>query len=80
MPGMNGLEAIRQIRNEQKFIDIPIIALTALAMPSDRTTCLAAGANEYLTKPIKLKQLVLTIQQLLKNHQELHTSKYRKSD
>lgn len=80
MPGMNGLEAIRQIRNEKKFIDIPIIALTALAMLSDRMTCLAAGANEYLTKPIKLKQLVLTIQQLLKNHQELNTSKWRKRD
>ncbi|MBD2343235.1 response regulator [Anabaena subtropica FACHB-260] len=65
MPGMNGLDAIRCIRNDQQFVDVPIIALTALAMPSDRATCLAAGANEYLTKPIKLKQLVLTIQKLL---------------
>lgn len=66
MPGMNGLEAIRHLRNEPRFLDMPIIALTALAMPSDRTACLAAGANEYLTKPIKLKQLVFTIQQLLR--------------
>ncbi|MDZ7952347.1 response regulator [Nostoc sp. DedQUE09] len=65
MPGMDGLEAIRRIRNDRQFAHIPIIALTALAMPSDRETCLAAGANEYLTKPIKLKQLVTTIQQLL---------------
>ncbi|MBE8969466.1 response regulator, partial [Nostocales cyanobacterium LEGE 12452] len=65
MPGMDGLEAIRRIRNDRQFVHIPIIALTALAMPGDRETCLATGANEYLTKPIKLKQLVTTIQQLL---------------
>ncbi|MHC0062123.1 PAS domain S-box protein [Nostoc sp. UIC 10890] len=66
MPGMDGLEAMRRIRNDQQFVHIPIIALTALAMPGDRETCLAAGANEYFTKPIKLKQLVTTIQQLLR--------------
>ncbi|MFK0734733.1 MAG: response regulator [Gloeotrichia echinulata GP01] len=64
MPVMNGLEAMRCIRNHQQF-HIPIIVLTALAMPGDRQTCLAAGANEYLTKPVKLKQLTATIQQLL---------------
>ncbi|QHG19516.1 response regulator [Nostoc sp. ATCC 53789] len=65
MPEMDGLEAMRRIRDDRQFVDIPIIALTALAMPSDRETCLAAGANEYLTKPVKLKQLALTIQQVL---------------
>ena len=66
MPEMDGLEAIRRIREQPQFLDVPIIALTALAMTSDRATCLAAGANEYLTKPVKLKQLIVTIQQLLR--------------
>ncbi len=65
MPIMDGLETIRCIRNHQQFVNVPIIALTALAMPGDRETCLKAGANEYLSKPVKLKQLVATIQQLL---------------
>lgn len=65
MPEMNGLEAIRLIRNEPQFQKTPIIALTALAMPGDREKCLSAGANDYLAKPLRLKQLVQTIQQLL---------------
>jgi PAS domain S-box-containing protein len=65
MPIMDGLETIRRIRNQNEWKTIPIIALTALAMPDDAKKCLEAGANEYLTKPVKLKQLVVTIQQLL---------------
>jgi predicted ATPase/signal transduction histidine kinase/CheY-like chemotaxis protein len=62
MPVMDGLTATKQIR---EFSDVPIIALTALAMTGDRERCLAAGANEYLSKPVKLKQLTTIIQQLL---------------
>lgn len=65
MPGIDGLEAIRQIRAEQQIARTPIIALTALAMPGDRERCIAAGANSYLAKPVKLKELVEVIQQLL---------------
>ncbi len=65
MPGMDGLEAIQHIRHDPNLVDIPIIALTALAMQGDRDRCLAAGANDYLSKPIKLKQLTTTIQHLL---------------
>jgi PAS domain S-box-containing protein len=57
MPVMDGLEAIKQIRLDPDLVDIPIIALTALAMEGDREKCLAVGANEYLSKPIKLKKL-----------------------
>jgi PAS domain S-box-containing protein len=65
MPIMDGLEATKQIRCDPNLINTPIIALTALAMEGDRDRCLAAGANEYLSKPIKLKQLATVIQQLL---------------
>jgi PAS domain S-box-containing protein len=65
MPIVDGLEAIAIIRRIPRLANIPIVALTALAMKSDRERCLAAGANEYLAKPVKMRQLRTTIQQLL---------------
>ncbi|HBL12272.1 MAG TPA: hypothetical protein DD379_12860 [Cyanobacteria bacterium UBA11162] len=65
MPEMDGLEAMRQIRTDTNLTTVPIIALTALAMPGDRERCLVAGANEYMTKPVSLKKLVNLIGQYL---------------
>ncbi len=65
MPGMDGLEATRYIRQEVTLQSTPILALTALAMPSDRERCLAAGMNDYISKPVNLKQLVKTIEAYL---------------
>jgi PAS domain S-box-containing protein len=61
MPEIDGLEATRRIRSDTKLSQIPIIALTALAMPGDRDRCLTAGASEYMTKPVSLKQLLKLI-------------------
>jgi light-regulated signal transduction histidine kinase (bacteriophytochrome)/ActR/RegA family two-component response regulator len=71
MPGIDGLEAIVQIRQIPNIMHTPIIALTALAMPGDREKCLASGANEYLSKPAKLKQVCQTIQKLIGNNHRL---------
>lgn len=66
MPEMDGLEATRLINADADLRSIPIIALTALAMPGDRERCLAAGAIDYLTKPVGLKKLVNLITQNIK--------------
>ncbi|MFQ4138578.1 response regulator [Nodosilinea sp. PGN35] len=65
MPDMDGLEATRQIRADGQTSSIPIIAVTALAMPGDLERCLEAGANDYMAKPVKLKQVVEKIRQQL---------------
>jgi CheY-like chemotaxis protein len=65
MPEVDGLSAIRQLRDMPDLAHIPILALTALAMAGDRERCLAAGADEYLSKPISLRVLVGLIEQHL---------------
>lgn len=68
MPGMDGFEATGRIRQLPECVAITIIALTALAMPNDCQKCLDAGADRYVTKPVKLSQLVATIESLLNQH------------
>jgi PAS domain S-box-containing protein len=62
MPGVDGLNAIAHLRETVGFDKTPIIALTALAMPGDRERCLKAGADDYLGKPVGLKELHHKIQ------------------
>jgi len=61
MPEMDGYEAMAEIRKQERFKDLPIIALTAKAMQEDRQKCLDAGANAYMSKPVNIDELEFNI-------------------
>jgi CheY-like chemotaxis protein len=65
MPGVSGLDAIKLIREGTAAPDVPIIALTALAMDSDRERCLATGASHYLSKPYSVRALLELIESII---------------
>ena len=58
MPEMDGYTAMREIRKDEKFASLPIIALTAKAMKGDREKCIEAGANDYMSKPVQTDKLL----------------------
>jgi len=62
MPGIDGIEATRQIRTHARMHSVPIIALTANAMSSDHEACIAVGMVDHISKPVELEELVSTIE------------------
>ena len=58
MPEMDGYETMQKIRREHRNNTLPIIAVTAKAMKGDRQKCIEAGASDYITKPLKIDQLM----------------------
>ena len=57
MPVMDGLETTRQLRMIEQFAALPVIAMTANVMATDREQCFAAGMNDFMSKPVRLQEL-----------------------
>ena len=68
MPGLSGMETIQRVRSspDARTAHLPVIAVTALAMAGDRERILAAGANDYISKPIQFNLLASAIAALLR--------------
>ncbi len=62
MPGMSGIEVTKRIRADGRFRELPIVAMTARAMNDDRDACLAAGMNDYVSKPVRRELLLATME------------------
>jgi CheY-like chemotaxis protein len=69
MPVMDGYQAMREIRAQKSLESVPIIALTARAMPEEQEKCMAAGANDYLTKPVDIERLLTLLRVCLFNQE-----------
>ena len=67
LPGINGIEAFRQIRAEAATAKIPVVALTASVTPTDRSLITAAGFDAFISKPISLKEFVETVRRLVES-------------
>jgi two-component system CheB/CheR fusion protein len=68
MPGMDGLEATRRIRSQPQGAGLPILALTAAALPEDRNQCLAAGMDGHIAKPLDPEQLEAVLRAISFKH------------
>ena len=67
LPGINGIEALRQLRADASVAGTPIVAFTASVTPTDRTQISAAGFDGFLSKPINLKEFLETIKRILED-------------
>jgi len=67
LPGIDGIEALRQIRAEAALAAVPVIAISASVMPADQRQIVESGFDGFLTKPISLKPFVATVERFLKN-------------
>lgn len=73
LPGMNGLELTRELKEDPKYKNIPIIAITAYGMTGDKEVALDAGCSGYITKPIDVERFSQVISDYLN---QAHTNEY----
>jgi CheY-like chemotaxis protein len=65
LPGIDGVEALRRLRDDERTASIPVVAVTAQAMHGDRERFLAAGFDGYLAKPVDVRELVAEVERRL---------------
>ncbi len=65
LPGLDGYEILRMIKDQKQFRDVPVIGVTAYAMKGDRDKILEAGFDEYLAKPVKMNELFKKIEMVI---------------
>ncbi|HVJ13542.1 MAG TPA: response regulator [Burkholderiales bacterium] len=70
LPGINGIEAFRQIRGNAGTKSIPVVALTASVTPTDRSAITAAGFDAFLGKPINLKEFLETVKRMVEQRKK----------
>jgi two-component system alkaline phosphatase synthesis response regulator PhoP len=69
LPGMDGLEICRQLRRHEKYSTIPILILTARSDEADRVVGLELGADDYVTKPFSMRELIARVRALLRRQE-----------
>jgi signal transduction histidine kinase/ActR/RegA family two-component response regulator len=74
MPVMNGYETMAEIRSRPQYAELPIIAVTSKVMGKERERCLAAGASDYMPKPVDTAELLAVLDRFLEPHPEARTS------
>ena len=67
LPGINGMEALRQVRADPDCAKIPVVAFTASVTPTDRSQISAAGFDGFISKPINLKEFLETVKRMLES-------------
>jgi phosphate regulon transcriptional regulator PhoB len=81
LPGVDGLEVCRQIRRHEKYASTPILMLTARSEEADRVVGLELGADDYVTKPFSMRELIARIRALLRRHEPVpHRSKLERGE
>jgi len=75
LPGMDGLEVCRQLRRQDRFASLPVLMLTARGEEADRVVGLEIGADDYVTKPFSMRELIARVRALLRRHEPVVTNR-----
>jgi len=75
LPGIDGLEVCRQLRRNEKYSALPILMLTARGEEADRVVGLEIGADDYVTKPFSMRELIARVRALLRRHEPMSAAR-----